>query len=210
MSTAALKEIGAVRPSVRRVAEEVEAAARAAGHDLSVIWGDDPNSKPEHSAGTALDFMVFTDTEAGPFIADYLWTHRARLHLRWEIWRQRIRSTSPGRPGTWQAMADRGSPTKNRMDHVHANFAVADSVERVMVGQVHLPVGWYHVDPATVSTVLLGLTSPGRTKHERRPRFEVNVRGFVSKAMPGGRRRTWAVTQYDTYYAAEFLKRGRS
>lgn len=80
------------------------------------------------------------------------------------------------------------------MDHVHATFAVADSVERVMVEQVHLLVGWYHVDPATVSTVLLGLSSPGRTKHERRPGFEVNVRGFVSKAMPGGRRRTWAVT----------------
>lgn len=120
----ALTFMGAVRPNIAAIAGEVLLAAQVAGHQIRVVWGFNPKSTPEHSAGTALDFMTYQDTVAGNWIADYLWTHRARLGLRWEIWRQRVRSTSPGKPDTWQQMADRGSTTANHYDHVHANFWV--------------------------------------------------------------------------------------
>lgn len=123
-SLSALSFVGAVKANVRQVAGEVLLSAQLDGHQLTVVWGLNPASTPEHSAGTALDFMVYSDTPAGTWVADYLWTNRARLGLRWELWRQRSRSTSPGKPDTWQAMEDRGSPTKNHMDHVHANFWV--------------------------------------------------------------------------------------
>jgi hypothetical protein len=119
-SVKALSYVGSVRPGVKAIAREVVQAAQDAGYQLKVVWGFNPASRPEHSAGTALDFMC--TTEAGNFIADYLWRNRARLGLRWEIWRRRVRSTSPGKPGTWQSMADRGSVTANHYDHVHANF----------------------------------------------------------------------------------------
>lgn len=101
-------------------AAEVVAAVQAAGRSISRIWGYDPDSPPEHSSGRALDFMC--DRATGDWIADYLWANRSRLRVKWIIWRQRIRSTSPGKPGTWEAMADRGSATANHMDHVHAFF----------------------------------------------------------------------------------------
>lgn len=119
-SVKALSYIGSVRPGVKEIAREVVQAAQDAGFQLKVVWGFNPASKPEHSAGTALDFMC--STEAGNFISDYLWRNRARLGLRWQIWRQRIQSTSPSKPGTWQPMANRGSVTANHYDHVHANF----------------------------------------------------------------------------------------
>lgn len=120
----ALTYMGAVRPNVRMIAIEILLAAQAAGHNIRVVWGLNPASKPEHSAGTALDFMVYNDRAAGDWISNYVWTHRARLGLRWVIWRQRIRSTSPGKPGTWQRMADWGNSTQNHMDHPHINFWV--------------------------------------------------------------------------------------
>lgn len=121
MPTSALGFIGAVRPKVLEIATEVLAAVESATPErIDTIWGLNPASVPEHSSGLALDFMC--TTAAGDWIADHLWTDRARLGLRWEIWRQRIRSTSPGHPGTWVDMEDRGSVTANHFDHVHCFF----------------------------------------------------------------------------------------
>ena len=122
-----LSRLGNVAASTRAVAYEVVKAAHAAGHPITVVWGDGGG---EHAGGRALDFMVshagslITDPHAaGDFIADYLWTHRERLGLIHEIWRQRIRSTDPRySPGQWVWMADRGSTTENHYDHVHALF----------------------------------------------------------------------------------------
>lgn len=86
------------------------------------FWGYDSNPRnPEHHARTAVDFMVFSDRAAGDALADWLWANRARLGLKHQIWRQRIRSTVTS-PGVWRAMPDRGNPTENHMDHVHAMF----------------------------------------------------------------------------------------
>ena len=116
--------LGPVKNNVQQLCAEVITAAEAAlpGHTVNRVWGFNAASKPEHSAGTALDFMVYSDRQLGDWIADYLWANRSRLGLRWEIWQQAIRSTSEGKPGTWVGMADRGSSTQNHRDHVHANF----------------------------------------------------------------------------------------
>jgi hypothetical protein len=92
------------------------------GANPTHFWGYDPNPRnPEHHARTAVDFMVFSDRAAGDALADWLWANRARLGLKHQIWRQRIRSTVTN-PGVWRAMPDRGNPTENHMDHVHAMF----------------------------------------------------------------------------------------
>lgn len=129
MPTTALNYSGAVTPSTFAIAKEILAAVEAAGHKIHHIWGK--GSSAEHATGRALDFMVYTrdakgaatgiDSAAGDFIAEYVWAHRERLGLVHVLWRQRIRSTVVS-PGVWRAMADRGSPTDNHMDHPHLLF----------------------------------------------------------------------------------------
>lgn len=116
----ALKYVGNVTKDTMSKALEVLEAVQNAGYPINIIYGYNPDSKPEHSSGRALDFMC--SREAGDWIADYLWKHRARLRVRWIIWWQRIRSTTPGKSGQWEPMADRGSVTQNHKDHVHAFF----------------------------------------------------------------------------------------
>ncbi|NNG20309.1 hypothetical protein HJ590_12140 [Naumannella sp. ID2617S] len=121
MPASALNHLGRVTGDTRRKAEEVLSALESqTGHRVGIIYGYNPASQPEHSAGRALDFMC--NRETGDWIADYLWTHRARLRVKWILWRQRIRSTSAGKPNSWQAMPDRGNATQNHYDHVHVFF----------------------------------------------------------------------------------------
>lgn len=122
MPASALNHMGNVTPNTRRKAEEILAAVEAAGHRINIIYGYNPASKPEHSSGCALDFMVYGNRAAGDWIADYVWQHRVRLGLKWVIWYQRIRSTSPGKPSTWQPMASRGNSTADHRDHPHLFF----------------------------------------------------------------------------------------
>ena len=56
------------------------------------------------------------DPRATP-IASFLQAHAGELNIKYLIWRQRI--WYPG--GSWQGMADRGSPTANHIDHVHVS-----------------------------------------------------------------------------------------
>ena len=135
-----LSYMGAVKAKTAKVAEEVLEYVRSQGLDVSVIWGYNPASKPEHSSGYALDFMCNQHT--GDVIADYLWANRSRIGIRWIIWWQRIRSTSPGKSGNWTAMANRGSATANHKDHVH----------------VFLTAGAYNPPAAKTLTPLTGHT----------------------------------------------------
>ena len=115
------KQLGAVTNATRAIAHETLNGCAAAGHGwLSQVYGYNPASVPEHSVGRAIDYMC--NREQGDWIADFLWTNRKRLGLNWIIWRQRIRSTTPGKGNGWRAMEDRGDPTQNHMDHVHAFF----------------------------------------------------------------------------------------
>jgi hypothetical protein len=64
---------------------------------------------------------VFSDKPLGDRIYNYLWANRGRLGVKHIIWQQSITSTVVD-PGVRRAMADRGSPTENHMDHVHVLF----------------------------------------------------------------------------------------
>ncbi|MDN5760225.1 MAG: peptidoglycan-binding protein, partial [Tomitella sp.] len=85
-----------------------------------VMWGYNQGGQ-EHGTGRAIDFMIRNSPSVGDEVAAYLWANRERFGLIHLIWRQRIRSTQVS-PGVWRHMADRGSPTENHMDHVHAFF----------------------------------------------------------------------------------------
>ncbi|HMT33669.1 MAG TPA: hypothetical protein PKA99_13655 [Dermatophilaceae bacterium] len=120
MSYPAMSTLGSVTTPTRAKCADVLAALEAAtGKTLKTVWG---KGAGEHATGRALDFMVFGDRAAGDWIASYLWENRARLDVQHIIWRQRIISTRVA-PGVWRAMADRGSPTQNHMDHPHVLFA---------------------------------------------------------------------------------------
>ena len=71
----------------------------------------------DHATGRALDIMV--DSATGDQIAAFLQKHRAELGIHYLIWEQRI--WRPATSGSWRGMSDRGSPTANHMDHVHAS-----------------------------------------------------------------------------------------
>lgn len=77
-------------------------------------WRQDPY--PDHPSGRALDIMIGSDMELGDRIKDYLFS--GPFNMEYALWRQaQWNSAAAGSP-----MADRGSPTQNHMDHVHAYF----------------------------------------------------------------------------------------
>lgn len=71
----------------------------------------------DHSTGRALDIMV--DPATGDQVAAFLQKHRSELGIHYLIWEQRI--WRPATSGSWRGMSNRGSPTANHMDHVHAS-----------------------------------------------------------------------------------------
>ena len=79
-------------------------------------------TRPGHSptAGRAADFMVYDDRATGDAIARYVIDNAARFGVEYVVWQQRI--AGPWTGWAWQAMADRGSPTANHMDHPHVAF----------------------------------------------------------------------------------------
>ena len=78
-------------------------------------------TRPGHSPtqGRAADFMVYDDRAKGDAVTRYVIANAARFGVEYVIWRQRIYIVSSG---TWQTMANRGSPTANHMDHPHVAF----------------------------------------------------------------------------------------
>jgi hypothetical protein len=71
----------------------------------------------DHGAGLAVDIMV--DSATGDRIAAFLQKNASELGIEYLIWKQRI--WRPATSNSWRGMSDRGSPTANHMDHVHAN-----------------------------------------------------------------------------------------
>lgn len=151
----ALAKLGDVKPATRaRATEFAEQFPK-----VTVMWGFDPTGS-EHGTGRALDIMVFQDNDLGNEIANYLWTHRSRLDLTHQIWRQRIRSTVK-RPGVWRNMEDRGNRTKNHFDHVHVLFGKGAYVARGATGATRAT--------ATAAATILAPTGPKYPGVELRP-----------------------------------------
>lgn len=72
----------------------------------------------EHSDGTSIDIMVYSDSDLGDQIASWVRSHAGELHVREVIWAQHIWTTERSSEG-WRPMEDRGSATANHYDHVH-------------------------------------------------------------------------------------------
>jgi hypothetical protein len=77
-----------------------------------------PDGYNEHSSGEALDIMVGGNQTLGDQINQFLQANASALGLQYDLWRQQ--QWTPGQGPS--AMADRGSPTQNHMDHVHARL----------------------------------------------------------------------------------------
>ena len=105
--------------------------------DLAEIGGyraSDPY--PDHPSGRALDIMT-ADVPVGTAINDWLFANKDALALNYTIWQQQYRSVD----GQSNLMEDRGSPTQNHMDHVHALFNEADvDVTKIPTG-LQAPAG---------------------------------------------------------------------
>ena len=112
--TATSSPYGSWDPHVRPVVQEV-----AERFGVSTVL-----TRPGHSPtqGRAADFMVHSDRAKGDAVAQYVIDNAARFRVEYVIWRQRIYMVSSG---SWRAMADRGSPTANHMDHPHVAFRSA-------------------------------------------------------------------------------------
>jgi hypothetical protein len=131
----------------------------AAGDEISRIFGRMPGgiggvgaraSASDHPSGHALDFMTLGNVGLGNRVASHLLANFQRMALTYIIWLQRINSGSG-----WRGMADRGSPTANHMDHVHASFvggAGAGAAAPVMVS-------WWSIIADKVTSMFKGLFS---------------------------------------------------
>lgn len=127
MDTRTRNDIGPVLAPTLNIAHRVLAHLEMIGHPLPnhpdtgypVIWG--VGSSSEHATKRALDLMVTANPEIGVLISEYLWDRRNEFGLIHIIFRQHIRSTRVD-PGVNRLMPDRGTPTENHMDHVHAFF----------------------------------------------------------------------------------------
>lgn len=112
-------------PNVRPVTASV-ANAVGSMFGIKTVGGWRPGSSERydqegHPAGLALDFMTndIPDGDAvGNQMADYLIANAESVGVKYIIWRQRSWTAARG----WRAMADRGSPTQNHMDHVHLSL----------------------------------------------------------------------------------------
>jgi hypothetical protein len=110
-SRVGLANVGGMTPNAIAVINAVKAQFPGSGP----FGGYRPGDPLDHGTGHAVDIMC--STTEGNTIASFLQGHTGELNIKYLIWRQRI--WYPG--GSWKAMADRGSPTANHMDHVHVS-----------------------------------------------------------------------------------------
>ena len=109
-------KLGPVLPHVRGAAELI---GKKFGLSTILGWRATARDMTGHPAGRALDFMC--SPEQGDAIVAFMTQYHEPLAVDYLIWKQR--SWDPD-DGEWKPMEDRGSPTQNHMDHVHANFKV--------------------------------------------------------------------------------------
>lgn len=95
----------------------------------------------EHGSGEALDIMVGSNKELGDRINAFLLQNSQAFGLQYNLWQQR--QWNPD--GSTSGMENRGSPTQNHMDHVHARVragaASAQSPTGDMPALAGLPEG---------------------------------------------------------------------
>lgn len=105
--------LGAVLPQTRRCAELV---GNRFGIETILGWRASAVDKLGHPAGLGLDFMC--DRATGRALNAYLLANAAALGVKYTIHEQTY--FVPGKAP--DPMEDRGTPTQNHMDHVHATM----------------------------------------------------------------------------------------
>lgn len=105
--------LGAVLPHVKRAAE---LAGPMFGISTILGWRATAVDMAGHPAGLALDFMC--DVPTGKSLNAWLHANAAALGLKYTIHTQTYYPVGDAP----EPMADRGSPTQNHEDHVHAQF----------------------------------------------------------------------------------------
>lgn len=115
--------ITGVLPATAAKATEIVTAVTGQGFQIRSVMAAPPSptmwGTGEHGMGRAIDVMV-DSTADGDAVADYAWTHRRRLGVKWIVWNHRIRSTSLNRSSQWETY--RGTPNPHT-DHNHIFFA---------------------------------------------------------------------------------------
>jgi hypothetical protein len=106
---------GGVQPHVAAAGQEIERVFGPMPGGIGGV-GSRPNAS-DHPSGHALDFMTMNNQALGNRVKDYLAMHAARMLVKYLIFKQQINEGNG-----WKGMEDRGSPTANHMDHVHASF----------------------------------------------------------------------------------------
>lgn len=89
---------------------------------------------PDHPSGNALDIMVGSFA-LGDAIHAWLWANNSKLFMASDIWKQTYYTS----PTNGSLMGDRGDPTQNHMDHVHALFINSPKAAGMPIGG--FPVG---------------------------------------------------------------------
>lgn len=113
-TTAGLPAGFKVKPRVQAFADE---AARLFGVDHFLTY-------PGHQNTPDLALDTFASKSQGDRLCEWAIANWKRLGLDYIIWQQRI--YNPEITPHWRDMADRGSPTANHRDHVHATFEPGD------------------------------------------------------------------------------------
>ena len=113
----------------------------------------------EHSSGNAMDIMT-PNKAVGDKIAGFLLANKDTLGLDGMIWQQR----SYGYGGDWKGkfMGDRGSPTQNHMDHIHAILGKGRGSSAPAVGLPRGPI----IDPVSGRNITGASSSPGSLSYD--------------------------------------------
>lgn len=145
-----VKRLSGTTAKTRAAALDIADAANAKlGRSITEAWGYNPASRPEHSSGRAVDFMVYQDKALGDWIADYAQRNAKRLGIVHIIWYQRIWSVARSKEG-WRSMPNRGSGTANHKDHPHIYFN-----DTYKPGETTMP----HSKPLSLSVLNAGIES---------------------------------------------------
>lgn len=127
LPSSVVTNIGAVKPWVRPVAEEIAVKFSP----IFFLWGKSNGDHGEHPLGRALDFSILeygsgvahpgrARTSLGQHIADYAWANRARLNIWYLIWNRRIISANRDSYAYNRWVTYKGA--SSHTDHVHVSF----------------------------------------------------------------------------------------
>ncbi len=92
---------------------------------------------PDHPSGQALDIML-TDVALGDKVKAWLMDNKRQFDLNYTIWQQKYHPAN----GSASLMEDRGNPTQNHMDHIHALFGKIGSPPNVNPNVVPQGLNW--------------------------------------------------------------------